>query len=125
MTGPLTAWSMVLLTFVVLAEVGREVNFKAASVAADKSRYVTSLLRQPLLWFGLMLWTAEVGAWLIVLTETPLAIAYPISTLSYAGVPLAASLVLGEQITRRQRGGMALIVVGVLCIALSEVRWAA
>lgn len=123
MTGSLTAWSLVLLTFVVLAEVGREVNFKAASLAADKDRYVASLVRQPLLWFGLLLWTAEVGAWLLVLTETRLAVAFPISTLSYAGVPLAAGWMLGETVTRRQKIGMGLVVLGVLCVTLSELRW--
>lgn len=123
MTGSLTAWSLVLLTFVVLAEVGREVNFKAASLAADHDRYASSLMRQPLLWCGLALWTAEVGAWLLVLTETRLAIAFPISTLSYVGVPLAAAWMLGERVTARQKAGMALVVVGVLCITLSELRW--
>lgn len=123
MTGGLTGWSIVLLAFVVTAEVGRELNFKAAVLAADKNSYVASLIRQPVLWFGLVLWTAEIGAWLLALTETRLAIAFPISTLSYAGVPLAASLVLGERSTPRQRLGMGMIVFGVISIALSELTW--
>lgn len=125
MTGDLSPWSLGLLTFVVLAEIGRELNFKAASMAADRDRYIRSLAVQPLLWCGLTLWTAEVGVWLMVLTRTRLAIAYPISTLSYVGVPLAAAVMLGESISRRQKIGMALVLAGVLCITATELRWSA
>ncbi|MDB5454178.1 MAG: permease [Caulobacteraceae bacterium] len=123
MTGALTIWSLGLLVFCVLAEIGRELNFKAAILAADRDRYVLSLAAQPLLWCGLVLWTAEVAAWLLALTHTRLAIAYPISTLSYAGVPLAAAIMLGEKVSRRQKLGMALVAAGVLCITVSELRW--
>jgi drug/metabolite transporter (DMT)-like permease len=125
MSGALTLWSLALLLFCVLAEIGRELNFKAASLSADRRRYAASLLSQPLLWFGLALWTAETAAWIGVLAHTRLAVAYPIITLSYAGVPLAASLMLGEPVSRRQKIGAALVTAGVLCIALSELRWSA
>jgi len=122
MTGGLTIWSLVLLGFCVLAEIARELNFKAASLQAAPDRYVASLLTHPLLWVGLVLWVLEVGVWLTVLEHTPLAVAFPITTLAYAGTPLAAALVLREPFSRRQQLGAGLVAFGVLCIAVSGVR---
>ena len=119
MSGGLTLWGLVLLGFCVLTEIARELNFKAASMQAAPDRYVASLLSNPLLWCGIILWVIEVGVWLAVLEHTPLAVAFPITTLTYAGTPLAAALVLKEPLSRRQTMGAALVSVGVLCIAVS------
>ncbi|MDB5425093.1 MAG: permease [Phenylobacterium sp.] len=119
MTGGLTLSALALLGFCVLAEIGRELNFKAASTHAAPDRYAISLMTQPLMWCGIGLWVAEVGVWLLVLEHTPLAVAFPITTLTYAGTPLAAALVLKEPLSRRQKLGAGLVSLGVLCIALS------
>jgi drug/metabolite transporter (DMT)-like permease len=119
MMGGLTAWSLVMLGFCVLAEIARELNFKAASMQAAPDRYVVSLLTQPLLWAGIVLWAIEVGVWLAVLEHTRLAVAFPITTLTYAGTPFAAALVLKEPFSRRQKLGAGLVSFGVFCIALS------
>jgi len=119
MTGTLTLSALALLGFCVLAEIARELNFKAASLQAASDRYVVSLLAQPLLWCGLTLWVAEVAVWLLVLERTTLAVAFPITTLTYAGTPLAAALVLKEPFSRRQKIGAGLVTLGVFCIALS------
>lgn len=119
MSGGLTLWALVLLGFCVLTEIARELNFKAASLQAEPDRYVVSLLTHPLLWCGIVLWVIEVGVWLLVLEHTPLAVAFPITTLTYAGTPLAAALVLKEPLSRRQTMGAGLVSLGVLCIAFS------
>lgn len=119
MKGGLTVWSLALLGFCVLAEIARELNFKAASMQAAPDRYVLSLASQPLLWCGIGLWVVEVAAWLLVLERTSLAVAFPITTLTYAGTPLAAALVLNEPLSRRQKLGAGLVSAGVFCIALS------
>jgi len=121
-SGSLTLWSLALLGFCVLAEIARELNFKAASLQAMPERYVVSLLSQPLLWCGIGLWVLEVAAWLLVLEHTELAVAFPITTLTYAGTPLAAALVLNEPLSRRQKIGAGLVSLGVFCIALSGFR---
>jgi undecaprenyl phosphate-alpha-L-ara4N flippase subunit ArnE len=119
MMGGLTVWSLVLLGFCVLAEIARELNFKAASMQAAPDRYAVSLLSHPLLWVGIFLWVIEVGVWLAVLEHTPLAVAFPITTLTYAGTPFAAAVVLKEPLSRRQKMGAGLVSLGVLCIAFS------
>jgi undecaprenyl phosphate-alpha-L-ara4N flippase subunit ArnE len=80
---------------------------------------VLSLISQPLLWGGIGLWVLEVAVWLLVLERTSLAVAFPITTLTYAGTPLAAALVLNEPLSRRQKVGAGLVSLGVFCIALS------
>jgi len=119
MNGQLTLWSLGLLGFCVLAEIARELNFKAASLRASPDRYVLSLASQPLLWCGIVIWVLEVGVWLLVLEHASLAVAFPITTLTYAGTPLAAALVLKEPFSRRQKIGAALVSLGVFCIAIS------
>jgi undecaprenyl phosphate-alpha-L-ara4N flippase subunit ArnE len=119
MSGQLTLWSLGLLGFCVLAEIARELNFKAASLQASPDRYVLSLASQPLLWCGIAIWVLEVGVWLLVLEHAQLAVAFPITTLAYAGTPLAAAFVLKEPFSRRQQIGAGLVSLGVFCIAIS------
>ena len=120
----LTGAALALLLVCVAAEIGRELSFKGASLVADRNGYSRTLAAQPLLWCGLALWTVETAAWLLALQHTRLGVAFPIITLSYGGVPLAAAWLLGEPISRRQMLGAALVAAGVLSISLSELRWA-
>jgi undecaprenyl phosphate-alpha-L-ara4N flippase subunit ArnE len=122
MSDALTPWSLGLLLFCVVADIGRELNFKAASLQADRAGYVASLLTRPLLWLGLLLWAIEVVAWLLVLEQVPLAVAFPVMALTYAGTPLAAGLVLRETLTRGQKAGAALVALGVLVVSVSELK---
>ena len=75
MSDGLTIWSLALLGFCVLAEIARELNFKAASMRAEHGQYAISLLTQPLLWCGIGLWVVEVGLWLLVKPPLPVLIA--------------------------------------------------
>ena len=59
MSPGLTPWTLGLLVFCVLADVGRELNFKAATMNAAPSRYLRSLAVQPFLWAGILLWAIE------------------------------------------------------------------
>lgn len=111
-----------LLLFCVLMDIGRELNFKAATMRADRGTFVVSLLSDPFLWTGILFWAVEVVAWLLVLERAPLAIAFPVMALTYAGTPLAAGFVLRETLTRGQKTGAGLVAVGALIVSLSEWR---
>lgn len=123
MTPVLTLASLGLLAFCIVTEIGRELCFKIASDGADGAVgfavYVLALARQSALWFGLVFWAVEVVAWVLVLERTPLAVAFPIMTLTYAGIPLAGALVLKERLSRGQIMGTALVALGVTCVGLS------
>lgn len=122
MSPNLTGWTLGLLLFCVLADIGRELNFKAATMRTVPDRYLSSLLLQPFLWLGFLLWAIELVAWLQVLEHTPLTIAFPIMALTYAGTPLAAGIILNETLSRGQRAGAILVAVGVMVVSLSDLK---
>lgn len=122
MTARLTLGIYGLLLFCVLTDIARELNFKAATLNADRRTYVVSLLTHPYLWLGIVFWAVEGIVWLLVLETTSLAVAFPIMALTYAGTPLAAGLVLGEQLNRGQKLGAGLVAAGVLIVSLSEMK---
>jgi undecaprenyl phosphate-alpha-L-ara4N flippase subunit ArnE len=116
----LTATSAGLLAFCIITEIGRELSFKAASDGAEgKPAYVAALALQPVLWLGIVFWFVEMIAWVLVLETTPLGLAFPIMTLTYAGVPLAGTLILKERLNPIQIAGAALVAAGVTCVGLS------
>lgn len=120
MSPVLTASSAGLLAFCIVTEIGRELSFKAASDRADgKPAYLAALAMQPMLWAGIVFWFVEMVAWVLVLETTPLGLAFPIMTLTYAGVPLAGTLILKERLTPVQIAGAALVAAGVTCVGLS------
>ena len=116
----LTPWTFGLILFCVLAEAGTQLNFKAASEAVPAGSPVLSLFAQPLLWIGILLWAIEVVAWIAVLRHAPLAIAFPVMSLTYAATPLAARVVLQERLSRPQAIGAGLVALGVLIVSLSD-----
>jgi undecaprenyl phosphate-alpha-L-ara4N flippase subunit ArnE len=120
MSGTLSLAILGLLGFCILAETGRELSFKAAADgAAPASSYSRSLALQPWLWAGLVFWAVEVVAWVLVLERAPLALAYPIMSLTYATVPLAGALMLGERVSRTQVLGIVVVAAGAACVGLS------
>jgi undecaprenyl phosphate-alpha-L-ara4N flippase subunit ArnE len=120
MSEHLTFVSLGLLAFCIVTEIGRELCFKAASDGADgKPAYIMALALQPALWGGIVFWFVEMVAWVLVLETTPLSLAFPIMTLTYAGVPVAGTLILKERLTPIQIAGAALVAAGVTCVGLS------
>ena len=120
MTSALTASSAGLLAFCIVTEIGRELSFKAASDEAEgQPAYLAALALQPVLWLGIIFWFVEMVAWVLVLETTPLSLAFPIMTLTYAGVPLAGTLILKERLTPLQIAGAALVAAGVTCVGLA------
>ncbi|PIB92207.1 permease [Caulobacter sp. FWC2] len=108
------------LAFCVVTEITRELCFKAAANRAqDGSNYVLDLARQPVLWLGLAFWISETIALVRVLEIAPLSVAYQITTLPYAGIPIAGALVFRERLTRGQVAGAVLIGLGVILVGAS------
>ncbi len=112
--------SVALIGLCLAAEVTHELSFKlAADRARPARRYVAGVAVQPWLWLGIGVWLIETVAWIFVLQSTPLTIAFPLMTLTYAGVPLIGVLVLRERVTFEQAVGIVLIMGGVLCVGLA------
>jgi drug/metabolite transporter (DMT)-like permease len=112
--------ALALLAFCIAAETVQQLSFKVGSAKADAApSFVRGVLSQPLIWIGIALWVVESIAWVFVLQRSPLSMAFPVMTLSYATVPLAGLLLLREKMSRRQMAGAALIFAGVLLVGVS------
>ena len=109
-----------LLAFCIVAETVQQLSFKVGSGRAEGAeRFVRGVVSQPLIWIGIGLWVVESIAWVLVLQTSPLSMAYPVMTLTYATVPLAGVALLRERMSRRQMLGAALIFGGALTVGLA------
>lgn len=109
-----------LLAFCITAETVQQLSFKVGSGRAEAHPgFVRGILLQPLIWIGIVLWVVESIAWVLVLQKSPLSMAYPVMTLTYATVPLAGLVLLREKMSRRQMAGAGLIFAGVLLVGIA------
>ncbi len=76
----------------------------------------------PLIWIGFAGFSGGTVFWLGVLSRAPLSLAYPILALSYFVVVVEAWLFLNEEVSWLRLFGVAVIVVGVVIVGLSEER---
>ena len=74
-------------------------------------------LASPLVWWAILLIIASFITWLYVLRFIPLSIAFPLSRVVDAMVPLGCWIFLGEAISTRRWVGIALVIVGLAVIA--------
>jgi undecaprenyl phosphate-alpha-L-ara4N flippase subunit ArnE len=111
-----------LLAGCIAAETAYQTCFKVIASRAHAEQLIISVAAQPLLWITIALWSVETLAWIIVLHQAPLAIAYPIMCLTYASVPLAGAILLKEKLSGRQVAGAAFIFFGVLAVTISSVQ---
>jgi len=110
--------ALALLAFCIAAETVQQLSFKVGSAKAETApSFVRAVVTHPLIWLGILLWVVESIAWVLVLQRSPLSMAFPVMTLSYATVPLAGLLLLRERMTLRQMLGAGLIFSGVLLVA--------
>lgn len=71
------------------------------------------------LYVGLGLYVISAALWILALATVPLSIAYPFLGLSYVGVAGVSVIALGEWLTPAQWLGIALVIAGVVTVALS------
>lgn len=73
----------------------------------------------PTIYVGLTLYALSAMLWLIVLSHMDLSYAYPLLSISYILVPLAAWLLFGEQISPLRWLGILIVLIGVIVISRS------
>jgi drug/metabolite transporter (DMT)-like permease len=78
-----------------------------------------AVARTPAVVVGLSLYVASAVSWIYVLSRTDLSFAYPFLAVSYVAVTLVAVLGLKERFHLLQWAGVALVVAGVVLVALS------
>jgi drug/metabolite transporter (DMT)-like permease len=93
-----------------------QVLFKLASreVGEFSASGLLGLARNPYLLAALVIYGAGTVLWVFLLKHVPLNIAYPFMALSFCLVPALGYFWLGEPLSWRYAGGVALILAGLL-----------
>ena len=73
-------------------------------------------LTSPLVWVAIVLVILSFLSWLYVLKYIPLSIAFPLSRVVDALVPLCSWIFLGEMISTRRWCGIALVIIGLAVV---------
>ncbi|MEY2562907.1 MAG: hypothetical protein QOH88_1100 [Verrucomicrobiota bacterium] len=80
-------------------------------------------LASPYVWVAIVFVILSLITWLHVLRHIPLSIAFPISQVVHALVPLGSWLVLGESITSLRGCGIGLVLFGLAVVAKPVARF--
>ena len=107
--------------YLLLAAIGANItsNYLLKRAAAGSYSSLHDLLN-PFLVFGIGFAALTLISYTFALREFPLSVAYSVvTTLAYVGVFLVSWLALGEHIPPLRLLGASLVLVGVICMALS------
>ena len=74
-------------------------------------------LASPLVWLAIIFVIISFLSWLYVLKYIPLSIAFPLSRVVDALVPICSWIFLGEMISTRRWCGIALVIIGLAVVA--------
>jgi len=69
---------------------------------------------------ALAIYSMGIGCWILALRTLPLAVAYPVTSLSYIGIMWGSSYCFGERISALRMMGVAFIFLGVVLIVLRD-----
>ena len=112
-----SSFGFILLALAIMLEIAGQLFFKAGvSARHDKSR--ADAQGRPmrdsnlLIAAGLMVYVVELVVWVAALSSLRLSQAFPLLSLSYAGVAIAAWLLFGEMPCRRSIIGIVLVTAG-------------
>lgn len=117
-----------LILFVELCEAASHILFKRSVNAIDPSalrnitdyaRFLRTVLQQPAVWAGLLLFTGGILTWFVVLAHVELSRAFPFGSLQYLTIMVASAVFLRERIDRRRLVGTLCIVLGIIFVALN------
>ena len=117
-----------LIIFVELCEAVSHILFKQSVNAIDTSslhnltdyaRFLGTVLKQPAVWAGLLLFTGGILTWFVVLAHVELSRAFPFGSLQYLAIMIASAAFLRERIDRTRLVGTLCIVLGILLVALN------
>jgi drug/metabolite transporter (DMT)-like permease len=77
---------------------------------------ILKVAASPWIILGMIIYVGSVGVWLMVLSRTPVSIAYPLSSLGYITSAIAAYYLLGEELTVTRILGITIILLGVYLV---------
>ena len=104
---------LLLLVSIVGLSVGQVLLRLAAQAERPDSAAWQAVALSAWTWTGLLVYALATLAWLAVLRELPLRMAYPFVGLAFVVVPVLAWAVLGEELRWSTLAGAVLIVAGI------------
>ena len=81
--------------------------------------FIQQVFRTPVIWLGFAGIGAGIAVWIIALAQTDLSLAYPIASLQYVVVLIAARIFLGEKLDKMKLFGTAMVIGGIVLISVS------
>jgi len=117
----LSTTQIVLLAAYALAMAGGQMLFKLAALqnrpSGSLSDRLVVLVHNGYFLAAIVLYAGLTVVWVWILTFTPLSRAYAFLALAFVVTPLAGGLLFGEPISARLIIGIALIAMGLVCVA--------
>ncbi len=95
---------------------------KGATSAGGTSVFGVEALGSGWTWLGILSHLAGFAAWLAILRRMPLSLAFSLMSVTQILVPLAACVLLGEQLHVHRVAGVVLVLAGIATIARSFAR---
>jgi multidrug transporter EmrE-like cation transporter len=121
----LTAGSLVLVLFAVIAAAGGQLMLKhgmqlaTARARSSHGSLVIAAATTPWVLLGLVVFAVSAVAWLGALSRVPLNVAYPFNACGYIVILTASVLVLHERANLLTWAGSLLVVTGLVIVVLS------
>ena len=123
----MTSIISVLIFFTILFNTAAQLALKIGMEQIGKFSFhwsnltpvMLKILISPWILLGLIIYIVSVALWLMVLSRTPVSIAYPLSSLGYVTSALAAHYLLGENLSFLRVMGIIVILLGVYMVAKS------
>lgn len=121
---PATVATLILVSIFLAVDTATQLAFKGAAEAIGDIPlgldFLVAAAGTAFAWLAVGLYLATYVLWMLVLRNTALSRAFPLTALSYVSVPLFAWLAFGEAVDARTAAGIALILVGVALVGHGE-----
>ena len=82
-------------------------------------KFIGAVLRTPRIWLGFVCIGSGIATWLIALAHMELSVAFPINSLHYLTILIAARLFLGETWDGKKILGTFLVIGGIVLVSIS------
>jgi drug/metabolite transporter (DMT)-like permease len=109
-----------LIGMFLLADTAVQIAFKLAGERAGNSDFdldwVATAAGSPIFWIAIGLYFTVFVLWMMILQQTDLSRAFPLTALTYVTVPAAGLLLFHETVSLERTLGIALVLAGVVMV---------
>ncbi len=113
---------LVLVCFDTLAQVSFKLGANAAAPAAFDPAWLQRVMSEPWIYIALACYLGTFFTWMTLLVHAPIGPAYAASHLEVVVVLVLSGVLFNEPIAAPQIAGCALIVAGIVCLAIGAGR---